>query len=106
MRRIIGHILAETHSTVIWATTTPVNEAWHHQRKGFDRLEADVDAYNGVAVGIAKALGIPINNLFEVVNQDHLKPDGVHFTDVGCALLGKAVAEYIKPFLEKESKNL
>jgi len=105
VRRIIGHILAETHSTVIWATTTPVNEAWHHQRKGFDRLEADVDAYNEVAVGVAKALGISINDLFQVVNPDHLQPDGVHFTDAGCALLGKAVAKYIKLFLDVESHN-
>ena len=105
VRRIIGRILAETDSTVIWATTTPVNEAWHHQRKGFDRLEADVIAYNGVAIGVAKALGIPINNLFEVVNPDHLQPGGVHFTDAGCALLGKAVAEYIQPFLDVELHN-
>lgn len=106
VQQIIGRISAETHSTVIWATTTPVNEAWHHQRKGFDRFEADVTAYNDAAVGVAKALGIPINNLFEVVSQDYLQPDGVHFTPAGSALLGKAVADYIRPFLEKQEKSV
>lgn len=103
LRALLGRILAETNCTVIWATITPVNEIWHHKRKGFDRLEADVAAYNAVARNVADDLDIPINDLFGVISDtgrdSYLTPDGVHFTREGCALLGKAVAEFVKPYL-------
>jgi isoamyl acetate esterase len=103
LREFLGRIQRETDTAVVWATTTPVNEAWHHERKGFDRLEADVLAYNEVAVSVAQELGIPINDLFQVISdagRDRLlTPDGVHFSDEGSALLGRAVAAYVKPLL-------
>lgn len=84
----------------IWATTTPVNEAWHHARKGFDRYEGDVTAYNAIAEGVARRLGIPVNDLYDVVMRAGrdalLLPDGVHFRDEGYALLGDAVARAIR----------
>ena len=83
--------------------TTPVNEIWHHERKGFDRLEADVAAYNAVALKVADDFAIPVNDLFGIITgagrDSCLTPDGVHFTPEGCALLGKAVAEFVKPRL-------
>ena len=103
LRTLFGRILGETNRTIIWAMTTPVNEIWHHERKGFDRLEADVAAYNAVACKVADDLDIPINDLFGVImdagRDSHLTPDGVHFTPEGCGLLGKAVAEFVKPYL-------
>ena len=103
LRALIGRILTETECTPIWAMTTPVNEIWHHERKGFDRLEADVAAYNSAALKVADDLDIPTNDLFGVITDagrdSYLTPDGVHFTPEGCALLGKAVAEYVKPYL-------
>ena len=103
LRAFLGRILAETNCTVIWAATTPVNEIWHHERKGFDRLEADVAAYNAVALKVADDFAIPVNDLFGVITgagrDSCLTPDGVHFTPEGCALLGKAVAEFVKPRL-------
>ena len=61
LRDFLGRILQETQSTVVWATTTPVNEIWHHQRKGFDRLEADVVAYNNVSVEVTQDFGVSID---------------------------------------------
>ena len=103
LRDVLGRILQETQSTVVWATTTPVNEIWHHQRKGFDRLEIDVVAYNDVSVEVAQDFGVLINDLFQVVvdagRDNCLSPDGVHFTADGCDLLGKSVVDYVKPLL-------
>ena len=45
---------ARLDGAVVWATTTPVDENWHHQNKGFDRLEADVEAYNAAARAVAE----------------------------------------------------
>jgi lysophospholipase L1-like esterase len=76
-----------------------VNEVWHHARKPFDRFEADVRAYNAVAVGVARELGVPVNDLFarvmEAGRDPWLLPDGVHFTDAGYRRLGQAVAAKI-----------
>lgn len=105
----LERILTKANCTAIWATTTPVNETWHHERKGFDRLEADVAAYNAIALKVAEDLAIPINDLFGVImdagRDSYLTPDGVHFTPEGCALLGKAVAEFVKPFLAAAQSN-
>ena len=51
--------LAALESTrVIWALTTPVDEKLHHSNKGFDRFEADVDAYNGCALSLCRDAGV------------------------------------------------
>jgi lysophospholipase L1-like esterase len=90
----------KTRAEVIWATTTPVNEQWHHETKGFDRFEADVDAYNRAATQIAAKLDMRLNNLYEAVmtsGRDRLlTKDGVHFTAEGSELLGGAVAEAVR----------
>ena len=103
LRDFLERTLQETQSTVVWATTTPVNEIWHHQRKGFDRLESDVVAYNDVSVEVAQEFGVLINDLFQVIvdagRDNYLSPDGVHFTADGCDLLGKSVVDYVKPLL-------
>lgn len=45
VRTILGQLRSETGGTVLWASTTPVNEEWHRQVIGSERLEADVVAY-------------------------------------------------------------
>ena len=99
VRQILQRLQRELNGAVVWATTTPVDENWHHQNKGFDRLEADVDAYNVAARAVAVDLGVPIDDLFAVVQQEGkarlLTQDGVHFTDEGSQLLGRVVAECI-----------
>lgn len=103
VEKIFSTILEMTSSKIIWATTTPVNEQWHHERKGFDRFETDVETYNRVAIRIAQNLGVQINDLYEVVmkaGRDRLlREDGVHFTEEGSALLGQAVAKSIRSCL-------
>jgi lysophospholipase L1-like esterase len=103
VRQILGRLKAEFRGQVVWATTTPVNEQWHHANKGFDRFAADVDEYNRLAAGIAGELEVPVDDLFSVVaeaGRDRLlREDGVHFTEAGSALLGKVVADFIRPYL-------
>ncbi len=103
VRKILARLRAETNATVIWALTTPVNQAWHHQNKPFDRFEADVVAYNAVAADIARTLDIVTHDLFSTINaagrDDLLLPDGVHFKPEGYALLGKSVAECVRETL-------
>ena len=99
VRQILQRLQRELNGAVVWATTTPVDETWHHQNKGFDRLEADVEAYNAAARAVAVALGVPIDDLFAVVQREGkarlLTQDGVHFTAEGSQLLGRVVAECI-----------
>ena len=99
VRQILQKLQRELNGAVVWATTTPVDENWHHQNKGFDRLEADVAAYNAAARAVAEDIGVPIDDLFAVVEREGkarlLTQDGVHFTEVGSQLLGRVVAECV-----------
>ena len=105
VEQILRTIKQKTKTEVIWATTTPVNEQWHHETKGFDRFEADVDAYNREATQIAQKLGVRINNLYEVVMKSGrdrlLTKDGVHFTEEGSVLLSRAVAEAVRSCIQE-----
>ena len=86
--------------TSIWAATTPVKEDWHHQNKGSDRLEEDVDLYNRAALGVVRDFGLLVNDLFILVERHGRKAllldDGVHFTAEGYEILGKQVASVIR----------
>ncbi|MHB9131997.1 MAG: SGNH/GDSL hydrolase family protein [Armatimonadota bacterium] len=105
LEEIFRRILALGKTKLIWATTTPVNGQWHHERKGFDRWEADVDAYNQAAGGVVRRFDLPVNDLFTLVMQTGrdgiLTPDGVHYTEEGCRVLGKQVADIIRRELTK-----
>ena len=104
VEEILQALLRDTNATVIWAQTTPVNEIWHHERKGFDRFEADVITYNELAKSICDRVGVHVNNLYDVVNEAGrdkiLVPDGVHFSDEGSGILGRAVAETIRDHIK------
>lgn len=99
VRQILQRLQRELDGAVVWASTTPVDETWHHQNKGFDRLEADVEAYNAAARAVAVDIGVPIDDLFAVVQREGkarlLTQDGVHFTEEGSQLLGRVVAECV-----------
>ena len=103
LRQIVERIVEQGTTQLIWAATTPVNELWHHAHKTFDRSEADVRAYNDIAQRIVVAHGVPINDLYQVImdagRDEHLAPDGVHFSPTGYALLGQAVANAIRVYL-------
>ena len=95
--------LAEIRVPAVWAATTPVDEGRHHRNKPFDRLEADVTAYNAAALEIARAHGLAVDDLYGAAVTrgwtDHLTRDGVHFTEEGYRLLGGAVADAVRAAL-------
>ena len=101
VRAILTALTQQTRARIIWATTTPVNQEWHHQNKGFDRFEEDVVAYNEGAVEEATRLGVAVNDLYAVVmdagRDGLLVDDGVHFTPGGYKQLGERVAETVRP---------
>jgi len=103
LREIFRRLRRESAARIVWASTTPVNEALHNANKDFNRFEADVAERNEAAAGIAREFGIPVDDLFATVmgaGRDRLlTEDGVHFTEEGCRLLGTAVAGFLKPFI-------
>ena len=102
LREIFDRILS-TGARLVWASTTPVDEDLHHRNKGFDRFTTDVDAYNSVALDLATAEDVPVNDLHAVIEsagRTHLlREDGVHFSEEGSQLLGDAVAEFVGPLI-------
>lgn len=103
VRDIFSRLRDRWPGTVVWTTTTPVNEELHHRNKGFDRFEADVAAYNAAALSLAREFGLEIDDLFAVMTAagpaDHLNEDGVHFSPAGYEVLGRAVAAALRPYL-------
>ena len=102
MRLLLKRLQEETQATTIWATSTPIDEALHRQHWETPRSEADVEAYNDVSVRVAEEFGVPVNDLFAALSQagkENYLTDGAHLTDEGYALLGEAVAEFIRPYL-------
>jgi len=100
LKTILERIRKETKAKVIFATTTPILDELHAQRKaGFDRLEADVQRYNAVAVSVMKQAGVPINDLHRLVESRSTEKligrDGTHYTPEGYAVLAAAVTASI-----------
>ncbi len=98
--RILARLRAETRAAVVLANTTPVDDSRHARRgAGFDRLAADVERYNSVALAAAREAQVPLHDLHGLVTQAGparlLGPDGVHFTPEGSALLAEAVADCV-----------
>lgn len=99
LRAIITRLRADTQATLIWATTTPVDDARHQNWKSFVRREADVLAYNEAGREVATQLGVRINDLHACITQagllNVLKNDGVHFLPEGDQRLARQVADAI-----------
>lgn len=100
LKTILERIRKDTKATIIFATTTPILDDLHAQRKaGFDRLEADVQRYNVAAVALMKQAGVPINDLHKLVEsrgrEKLMAGDGTHYTPEGYAVLAAAVTESI-----------
>lgn len=100
VRSIFDQVRAKTNAQLLWARTTPVIEERHNSLKGFHRYNADINAYSAAVDSICKEMNIPIDNLHAIVLASNpeaiLTADGVHYTDEGKVLLGKAVAEFIR----------
>ena len=100
LKAILERIQKDTNAKVIFATTTPILDNLHAQRKaGFDRFDADVQKYNIAAVSVMKQAGIPINDLHKLIEGSGtnklLGGDGTHYTQEGYEMLAAAVADSI-----------
>lgn len=100
LKTILERIQNETKAKVIFATTTPILDDLHAQRKaGFDRFESDVQKYNVAAVSVMKRAGVPINDLHNLVEsrgkEKLMGGDGTHYTQEGYEVLAAAVTDSI-----------
>ena len=100
LKTIVERIRTGTKAKIIFATSTPILDSLHAQRKaGFDRFEADVQKYNIAAAAIMKEAGVPINDLHKVVEtggkEQLFLGDGTHYTPRGYELLAATVADSI-----------
>jgi lysophospholipase L1-like esterase len=105
LKTILDRIQKETTAKIIFATTTPIVDDLHAQRKaGFDRFEADVQKYNIAAVSIMNEARVPINDLHELIEsgdkQTLMSSDGTHYTLEGYARLAAAVTNVVLRSLE------
>jgi lysophospholipase L1-like esterase len=101
LRKILERITKETKATVIFALTTPVLDERHAANKPFDRLDADVKAYNAAALNVLKDFPqVKLNDLYSFMKNDDLEKalvkDGVHFTPQASKVLGRRVADVIR----------
>ena len=100
LKTILERIRKETKAKIIFATTTPIVDDLHAQRKaGFDRFDADVQKSNIAAASVMKEAGVPINDLREVIEsggkQTLMSSDGTHYTPEGYARLAAAVTNSV-----------
>lgn len=105
LQTILERIQTGTKAKVMFATSTPIVDALHAQRKvGFDRFEADVQKYNAAAVAVMHRAGVPVNDLHQLVEdggrEKLMASDGTHYTEQGYELLATAVAEKILSALQ------
>lgn len=91
--------LRETGAPVIWATSTPFDEAAHNRTKASRRYAADLRDYNARSVEIARRHGATIHDLHATLSRMRLEdlwlPDGLHFNRAGCEAVGGAMVEVI-----------
>jgi lysophospholipase L1-like esterase len=104
VERILRMAAQFTNAKVIWATTTPVIDEQvlqFHAKMGLaGRTNADIPLYNEAAIKAADKVGVEINDLHKVVieagKENLLQPaDGTHYNELGVAILGTAVADFI-----------
>jgi lysophospholipase L1-like esterase len=101
LQKVFSGLRAGTPAKLVWATITPVIDAWHNANKDFHRHEADVEHYNQVA---RRGVGqVVVNDLHEIVVgagiEESICEDGVHMTAYGNQLLAEAVAARIREVL-------
>src|SRR5438094_7748907 len=64
LREIVGRLRRETGAALVFATSTPIDDARHARRgAGFDRFDADVQRYNACALEVMREAGVPAHDL-------------------------------------------
>lgn len=88
---------------VVWATSTPVDEARHRAARFSDRRLEDVVTYNEASLEVARRWGVACNDLYGAVTEvgagGVLGEDGVHCTPEGYAFLAGRVVEAVRGVL-------
>jgi len=100
LRELVKRLRA-TGAALVWATTTPVpNGGIISPTRRF----GSIDEYNGVARKVMEQGGVAIDDLDAVITP-HLattrKPNDVHYTDEGSAILAKAVVASVEAALAR-----
>ncbi len=88
----IADVLTKRYEKVIFATTTPVKEAYPHSNT------ADIKRYNSIIVPLLEEKGIIINDLHSLVEKDiesYITDDNIHLSDEGTKVCAKQVAKVI-----------
>jgi lysophospholipase L1-like esterase len=106
LRAILDRVKKETKAKIIFATSTPILDNLHAQRKaGFDRFEADVQKYNVAAVAVMKEARVPVNDLHKLVEEGGREKlflgDGTHYTPAGYEMMADIVTASILRSLAK-----
>lgn len=97
LREIIAKLKA-THARLILATTTPVPRGGVKPHRDVE----DVARYNRIAIRLARANGIAVNDLYALALPPLgriQQPVNVHFTQEGSKLLAAEVARHIQQAL-------
>jgi len=107
LRAILAYKSGEKQPQWIFATTTPIVDERHAQRKaGFDRFNKDVLKYNEIALRVAQQASVPVTDLYQAVQdagrEKMLSKDGTHYTDEGYQMLARHVAAGIEKHLPKK----
>lgn len=95
----IFELLVATGSSVIWATSTPINEDVHNAAKLSRRYSKDLIAYNRMSLELSARYGFHVNDMFgQLWERDYaalLLPDGIHFTPKGNQVVGDMITASI-----------
>lgn len=97
--RCIFDYLATNAGSVIWATTTPVDETLHGGIETPRWHASDVLTYNRLSVELAIDYGFRINDIHSNLSKATERlflPDGVHFNEAGNKLIGHHIATAIQ----------
>jgi dienelactone hydrolase/lysophospholipase L1-like esterase len=102
---IVSRLKKETRATLVFASTTPIDDERHARRKGgFARTEKDVKSYNETALRVMQKHGVLVHDLhFLVTNAGAsklLSRDGTHYTPSGNERLADAVADCVQRHLQ------
>ena len=83
---------------LIWASSTPVL-----RHAGMSVNAHRVPVRNGIASGLAESEGIPVNDLYSLVegHDSYYSKDGVHFNDEGKSTQAEQVAKTVLMLLEQ-----
>lgn len=97
---ILTRLKKETKATIVFASTTPIDDAKHAKRGGgFDRFEKDVLRYNEAALRLCRKHGVVVHDLHFLVHQvgpdKLLDKDGTHYTKDGKERLAEAVTDCV-----------